>query len=163
MISVYYGNVSDADSIAKLFVENVDETYITASEEKYSRATIENGWSGDLYQNVRSEIIESIKNGNKIVLVMFDEQKLIGYTLTGIKENSCAELEDFVIHKDYRKNGLGKKLYERTVESCKKNNINTLFLEVGINNKKMHKFCQNNMLKTTSVIYYKKTKENVDE
>lgn len=164
MIKIYDANIADADNIAKLFVNNVDVNYITASEEIWSRATVEKGWNENLYENIRCEIIESLKNGDKIILVMLHDEKLIGYTLTAIKPNNCAELEDFVMDKEYRKKGLGKKLYEKTIESCQKNNINTLFLEVGINNKKMHKFCQSNDLKITSVRYYKKlTNESKNE
>ena len=96
MISIFYANPSDASPIAKLFVENVDESYITASEEIWNRATLENGWCNDLYDNVRLEILDGIKSGDKLILVMYDDEKLIGYTFTAFKNNSCAELEDFV-------------------------------------------------------------------
>jgi len=156
MISIFYANPTDASLIAKLFVENVDESYITASEQIWNRATLENGWCDDLYDNVRLEILDGIKSGDKLILVMYDDEKLIGYTFTAFKNNSCAELEDFVVHRDYRRDGLGKKLYDRTVEACKANNINTLFLEVGHNNSKMHSFCEKNGMQQTSVKYWQK-------
>lgn len=153
-IEIFYANPKDASDIAKLFIENVDESYITASEEIWGRATLKNGWNEDLYNNIRLEILNGIKEGDKIILVMYNCDKLIGYTFTAIKPNKCAEIEDFVVHKDYRRDGLGKKLYERTVEVCKKNEITTLFLEVGVNNHKMHKFCEINNLQQTSVRYW---------
>ena len=109
-----------------------------------------------LYDNVRLEILDGIKSGDKLILVMYDDEKLIGYTFTAFKNNSCAELEDFVVHRDYRRDGLGKKLYDRTVEACKANNINTLFLEVGHNNSKMHSFCEKNGMQQTSIRYWQK-------
>jgi GNAT superfamily N-acetyltransferase len=159
MIAIFNAGLVDADLIAELFVENVDETYITASEEIWNRARLKDGWNENLYNNVKEEILEGVKSKDKLILVMYDQDKLIGYTFTAFKNNFCAELEDFVIHRDYRRDGFGKKLYDKTIEMCKLNNIKTLFLEVGVDNLKMHNFCKRNSLKPTSTRYWQDLNE----
>jgi GNAT superfamily N-acetyltransferase len=154
MIVIFNAGHVDAQPIAELFIQNVDETYITASEQLWNRATLKNGWNENIYESIKEEILEGIKSKDKLILVMYEQDKLIGYTFTAFKNNSCAELEDFVIHRDYRRDGLGKKLYDKTIEICKLNNIKTIFLEVGVNNLKMHNFCERNGLKPTSTRYW---------
>lgn len=154
--NIYYANESDADKIAQLFINNVDDSYITASEEIWQRATIEEGWSTDLYNNIKTEILKSINNSEKLILVMYNHDELVGYTLSCIKPNKCAEIEDFVVDKEYRRFGFGKKLYEETCEILREDGVKTLFLEVGHNNLKMQKFCDSVNLKETSRRYYKK-------
>lgn len=147
--------INDATLIAQLFVNNTNDSYITAEEVFYSRATLDKGWNVNLYDVVLQELASAINNTNYIVLVVMHNEQIVGYTLTAIKPGNSAELEDFVIHKEFRKHGLGKKLYEKTVDLCKSLKIDSLFLDVGIQNKVMLNFCKALDLQPVSTKYYK--------
>lgn len=149
---------SDAYKLAKLFVDNVDETYITTGELLYSRATLESGWNSDVYDKVYEEILQSVDEKDRLILVLREEESILGFTFTAILQNNCAEIWDFVVDLKHRGLGYGKKLYDSTLEECKKLGIQTVFLEVGNDNHRMIKFCESSRLKPSSKKYYTKIK-----
>lgn len=52
-------------------------------------------------------------------------------------------IENVVTDKDYRKQGLGKKVLEKAIEAAKKNNCYKVILMSGIKRKEAHQFYEN--------------------
>ena len=158
MNNFYYrtANKADASAIAKLFVENVDESYITASEVIWDRATPEGRWKPDLFNTVAQEIELSADDNSKIILLFFLEQRLVGYTFSVIKPMGSAEVEDFVVAADCRGLGLGKAINEITAEHLRQAGCTNLFMEVGQNNERMKRFVAKDGMQETSTRYWKR-------
>lgn len=147
---------ADAEAIAKLFVENVDETYITASEAVWGRAVLDGGWAPNLYEVVREEAEAAVDLDDKLVICLFDDDgSLIGYTFTALKPSNCAEIEDFVLRKDKRGQGLGIMLHDVTQGALKEVECKTVFMEVSTENKNMQCFVERDGMKPTSIRYWK--------
>jgi len=68
-----------------------------------------------------------------------------------------AELRYFSISPNLRRRGLGKKLFNKFLQICKKENINKIFLEVSIKNKEAIGFYEYFRFKTIGIRkkYYK--------
>jgi diamine N-acetyltransferase len=83
---------------------------------------------------------DRIENNSSIVLVGEDENKIIGYILTFIKNHSIrsinpiAEVENMFIDKDFRKQGLGSKFLKETIKLAKEMGVKRLEVEVEARN-----------------------------
>jgi len=119
----------DFPTLAKLFVDNVDDTYITASEEEWGR-TINGKWKPNLYEIVLQEMID--RQDNVLILVLIHEEKIAGYTFSSLEETS--HLEDLMLDKTYRGQGLGKLLVSSTIQTLKEMGFATFRAELGKNN-----------------------------
>lgn len=65
----------------------------------------------------------SIEIKKEVFFVLKEENTLIGIISIIVWEGDLAELRDFVIKKEFRGKGYGKKLLENSIEWCKKNRI----------------------------------------
>lgn len=65
----------------------------------------------------------SIEIKKEVFFVLKEETELIGVISIVVWESDLAELRDFVIKKEFRGEGYGKKLLENSIEWCKKNRI----------------------------------------
>lgn len=157
MSNLHYRKASaqDAAEVAQFFIDNVDESYITASEVIWNRATPDGKWSPDLFEVVKQEIVISADAEDKLVLLFFLNERLVGYTFSAIKSCGAAEVEDFIIARDVRGLGLGKAINEITAEHLRQAGCTTLFMEVGANNSNMQKFVARDGMKETSKRYWK--------
>lgn len=148
--------IKDAEAIARLFIANVDESYITPSEVMWGRATLPTvKWTPDVDVIIRKEIEESVGDRSKLIIVMFSEDTLVGYTLSSVKQNGCAEIEDFVVSQSYRGMGIGQSLNRATTELLRSHGCNVLFMEVGAINEKMHRFVAADGMRPGSTRYWK--------
>jgi GNAT superfamily N-acetyltransferase len=92
--------------LAKLFVDNVDDTYITSSEEEWGRT--QNGkWKPNLYDIVLQEMID--RSDDIVILVLIHEENIVGYTFSSLE--TVPHFEDLMIDKSCRGKGYGKKLF----------------------------------------------------
>lgn len=107
---VRIAKVSEYPILAKLFEQNVDDSYLTKTEEDYGRA--ENGkWKDNLYEVVLEEMER--RSGEILLLSLVHSDNIIGYSFSSLS-NPC-HLEDLVIEKSYRSKGLGKFLISETI------------------------------------------------
>jgi GNAT superfamily N-acetyltransferase len=121
--------IEDFPTLAKLFVDNVDDTYITASEEEWGR-TINGKWKPNLYEIVLQEMID--RQDAVLILVLIHEEKIAGYTFSSIEETP--HLEDLMLDKTYRGQGLGKLLVSSTIQTLKEMGFTNFRAELGKNN-----------------------------
>jgi len=119
----------DFPILAKLFVDNVDDTYITASEEEWGR-TINGKWKPNLYEIVLQEMID--RQDNVLILVLIQEEKIAGYLFSSLEPTP--HIEDIMIHKSYRGKGFGKLILGRALATLKEMGFNKFRAEIGINN-----------------------------
>jgi len=115
--------------LAKLFAENVDDDYLTATEEDYGRA--ENGkWKPNLSQVVFEEMER--RSDKILILILLEGENIIGYSFSSL-ENPC-HLEDLVIEKSHRGRGLGKFLISETIKHLQGIGFEDFRGEIGPNN-----------------------------
>jgi ribosomal protein S18 acetylase RimI-like enzyme len=119
----------DFPTLAKLFVDNVDDTYITASEEEWGR-TINGKWKPNLYDIVFQEMID--RQDNILILVLIQEEKIAGYLFSSLEPTP--HIEDIMIDKAYRGKGFGKLILEYALNILKAMGFNKFRAEIGINN-----------------------------
>ena len=135
----------DFPTLAKLFIDNVDDTYITASEEEWGR-TINGKWKPNLYDIVFQEMID--RQDNILILVLIQEEKIAGYLFSSLEPTP--HIEDIMIHKSYRGKGFGKLILEYALNTLKAMGFNKFRAEIGINN-----IASQNMFKKFSEVEYK--------
>jgi GNAT superfamily N-acetyltransferase len=119
----------DFPTLAKLFVDNVDDTYITASEEEWGR-TINGKWKPNLYEIVLQEMID--RQNAVLILVLIHEEKIAGYTFSSLE--TTPHLEDLMLDKTYRGKGFGKLLISETINHLKSLGYTQFRAEIGKNN-----------------------------
>ena len=115
--------------LAKLFVDNVDDTYITSSEEEWGR-TINGKWKPNLYDIVLQEMID--RSDNILILVLIHEEKIAGYLFSSLEP--IPHIEDIMIDKNVRGKGFGKLILSYALNTLKKMGFNKFRAEIGINN-----------------------------
>ena len=115
--------------LANLFAKNVDDNYLTITEEDYGRA--ENGkWKPNLSDVVFEEME---RRSNKIlILILLENENIIGYSFSSL-EDPC-HLEDLIIEKSYRGKGLGKFLISETIKYLQNMGFKDFRGEIGPNN-----------------------------
>jgi GNAT superfamily N-acetyltransferase len=116
-------------TLSKLFVDNVNDTYITASEEEWGR-TINGKWKPNLYEIVLQEMID--RQDNVLILVLIHEEKIVGYTFSSLE--TIPHLEDLMLDRSYRGKGFGKLLIAETINYLKSLGYTQFRAEIGKNN-----------------------------
>lgn len=106
---------------------------------------------------------ELIKSGT--VWVAVDNNKVIGYLAGSIGEKpsyvttSLAELDNFYIEKEYRRQGIGKKLVEEFKQYCINNQIQEIKVTANAKNTNARAFYENNGFDDFEVTYKMKIGE----
>ncbi|MDE6967617.1 MAG: ribosomal protein S18-alanine N-acetyltransferase [Clostridia bacterium] len=101
---------------------------IATKEDIKDIAQIENICFKDAWSELM--LVESLDNGC-IMLVAEKDNKVIGYA--GIYPSG--DITNIAVLPEVRGNGYGKKLVENLIEIARKNNIDTIFLEVRQSNR----------------------------
>ena len=91
------------------------------------------------------------------ILVLKIDHRIVGmvsllYSISTALGGRVATLEDMIIHKDYRRKGLGKELFQEAIDFSKKRNCLRLTLLTGRNNEVAIKFYQHFGLKRSGMI-----------
>lgn len=115
--------------LAALFVDNVDDTYITASEEEWGR-TINGKWKPNLYEIVYKEMVD--REDTILLLVLEEDKNIIGYIFCSLED--VPHIEDIIIDKSQRGKGMGKFIVSEALSILKEMGFNSFRAEVGINN-----------------------------
>ena len=85
------------------------------------------------YNWTKSMFLEELENKNSFFKVLFLDNTLIGYIIYHIVLDE-AEILNIVIDNMFKRKNLGKYLLEQTINEISKQNIKTIFLEVGEKN-----------------------------
>jgi ribosomal protein S18 acetylase RimI-like enzyme len=93
------------------------------------------------------DLKQDIKDKNTMILLCESNSKLIGYIHLSIEGkskylniNKRGTIEDLYISKEYRKQGLGKRLVKEAINLFNKKNVNIIEVFVNADNKKALEF-----------------------
>jgi ribosomal protein S18 acetylase RimI-like enzyme len=107
----------------------------------------------------RDNLEEMLKDENKPIYVATIDNYVVGYAMCQIRiptsnmyPNKIFHLDDICVDEKYRKNGIGKALYQKVVELAKENNCYEITLNVWPGNEAALKFYEKMGLKTRSII-----------
>lgn len=73
------------------------------------------------------EYWKSLQNSSCII-VAFEDENIIGISRIITDFSMCAMIFDVLVHQKYRKQGIGEKIMEKTVEFCRENHIKNVSL-----------------------------------
>jgi ribosomal protein S18 acetylase RimI-like enzyme len=98
-----------------------------------------------------------IENKNGEIFIAEDDNKIIGHCIVSIREMTDheafydmknVEIEDLCVDEQYRKKGIGKKLFEEVKKYAKENGIKYIELQVWEFNKNAREFYEHLDMKT---------------
>lgn len=107
-------------SIQKMNESHIDEVY------EISRNTFPYPWS-------KKELLKEVYKNTSLNLVLFLDNKLIGFIQTWFLESE-ADIINIAIDEKFRNHGLGKFLLSYLIKSFKEIGVKTIFLEVRVSN-----------------------------
>ncbi len=95
---------------------------------------------GEYLGGIRSMLYEEILyNDMAHYFILADDEERIGYIGLWLTRPN-AEMINIVVKQEHRRSGYGKALVEHALEFCEDENIDTLTLEVNVNNTPAVKF-----------------------
>jgi PhnO protein len=109
----------------------------------------------DLYSNkLKYEIFakiykEKVFDNNSYYIVAVSNGKIVGVLTSEIqtklhREKKQSFIEDLIVDKDYRNNGIGKELLQNAIEYAKKQDCEVIELTSYLQNDDAHRFYENN-------------------
>lgn len=111
-----------------------------------------------------SSITPDHLNGKDLAIAVFDEDKLIGFLWVGLMaKNTLGWIDYFVIHPDYRTQGVGELLAKRALELGKQKGVKRAIAAIG--HHEFHSASAMNALKMAMIaepIPYTFIKGNID-
>ena len=127
-ITIRKAKQSDTESILSLWIEMMD--FHRRYDKHYSR-------SESSKKGFRKFLLENISSKKSLVLVASCNKKIVGYTIASIvKYPIILQLKQFgavyelVVHKKYRRNGIGEQLFTETKEWFKKRGLKRVEISV---------------------------------
>ena len=139
--------------MGKYKIEPMDSSHISGVFE-VGNLSLSESWS---YESIKKELSNKL---SKYFVALY-ENKVIGFIGMWIVFNE-GDITNVAVHPEYRKQGVGNLLIENLLSFCKKNNIDSLTLEVRESNfpaqslYKKHGFKEEGLRKN----FYNNPKEN---
>ena len=94
-------------------------------------------------------LLESIQTPH-LYFYVIEKEKVFGYIGACILAVQT-EILNFVIDENHQRNGLGQMLFDKVIEDSKKNNSESIVLEVKVNNQKGINFYEKNNFKVINI------------
>ena len=103
----------------------------------------------------------SLKDNNFYGIVAEENGIILGVLISLVinrlvKSKNILFVDDLIVNKDYRSNGIGDLLMQNTINFAKEHNCETIELKSYINNEKSHKFYEKNGFKKLHYVFKKK-------
>lgn len=93
------------------------------------------------FQDRINELTDNSKVGMKVNLVKDkDTGQYIGYCISTINKEMIGEIDSLYVEKEYRKQGIGSQLMERSLEWLDKNKVKSKIIAVGDGNENVIDF-----------------------
>lgn len=149
--------LKDLEEVQKLNYKLFDFEY------KNFDSTLNMNWTfSEIGENYFKKVIE-----NGTVWVAVDKDKVIGYLAGSMKNSNCivktvAELDNFYIEEEYRRQGIGRILVNEYKSYCKSKGIDTIDVTTNAKNKNARSFYEANGFDDEYEITYK-MKINMEE
>ena len=150
-----------APDLAKLFVANAGNAYISHGEIQEGRAINTADWSPDLESILTREF--SAASGNPPfkdanLIGVFQHDKIIGFMLLEFTEGpsgTYATMSDIIVDKHYRNMHVGEKLITWVSAQLQEKGIIEMYAESNITNEVAHVFLKNMGFRTISKVFRK--------
>jgi ribosomal protein S18 acetylase RimI-like enzyme len=94
------------------------------------------------------------KNPNTCFVAKNEIMEIIGTIMVG-NDGRRGHIYHLMVKPEYRRNGIGKKLLEKTEKALKKDGIRKIFLVVFVKNRSGNNFWENNGYKTRKDLNYR--------
>ena len=109
-VSITLATTNDLTAIAELMGEMID---VLRTKEGINR------------QELTQSLDKLYKTQNSYMLIAKKDDKVIGFTQfytrqTALNPKTCATLDELVVAKEYRRQGIGKLLIEKVIDECRK-------------------------------------------
>jgi GNAT superfamily N-acetyltransferase len=141
-------------AIANFIMQNVDQSYITASDMLIGRAADADGWSGHFMITLLNEIAARLPyrpgQRQRIMTASLDTA-LLGVALVSFSEYG-GMIEDFVVHSDHRRRGVGTQMLAWIRREAARERVPRLCAEVGPNNHDAQRFFYERRFKPASIV-----------
>jgi GNAT superfamily N-acetyltransferase len=124
-----------ADLLARFFVENVDETYISEADVTAGRALDTERWVGNLDEVVREELLSTQKQ----VWLAHEDGQTYGFAILDHTQE-WAVLEDIVVAKAARRSGGGAAMVKRLMACMRHQGHAGMKCECGPTNTRAQEF-----------------------
>lgn len=126
--------------VRKIRREDLDQTFNLLNE------LYDNRIQYDIYSK---KYEESLENDKYYSIVAEENNRIIGVLNSRLisrlaKSKDILYIDDLIVDKDYRNNGVGKSLLKNAVEYAKQSDCQTIELTSYITNENAHRFYQNN-------------------
>lgn len=155
-----------ARKLARLFSENLTESYISHSELQGPRARSPTEWVGNIAEVLEQDLLSRISNADDappnqstmLAAGISDSSNDIGLLLVTFSRAAAvpyAVLEDIVIRADHRDGGFGRQALDWYDAECRKRGIFRQFLESGASNDRAHKLFERDGYSKVSVVMMK--------
>jgi GNAT superfamily N-acetyltransferase len=100
-----------------------------------------NIYANKRFQDRVNELTDDSKVGMKVNLVKNkDTGQYIGYCISTINKEMIGEIDSLYVEKEYRKQGIGSQLMERTLEWLDKNRVKSKIVAIGDGNENVVDF-----------------------
>ena len=129
-VSITLATTSDLTAIAELMRELID---VLRTNEGINR------------QELTQSLDKLYKTQNSYMLVAKKDGKVIGFAQfytrqTALNPKPCATLDELVVNKEYRRQGIGKLLVEKVIDECRKLDCYEVELSTELTNTIAQKF-----------------------
>ena len=91
------------------------------------------------FQARKESFSDKIKNGKIFIVIAFHKDCKIGYCISSIIKNT-GEIDSLYVKPEYRKNRIGTKLIETSLDWIKSNNIKKIEINVAVGNEETFGF-----------------------
>jgi len=101
------------------------------------------------YEKFKENYKLKLKDRNSYNIVAVEDNKILGVLTSDIqvklrREKNQCYVEDLIVDKEYRNQGIGKKLLQHVINYARTNNCEIIKLSSFITNDKAHKFYESN-------------------
>jgi GNAT superfamily N-acetyltransferase len=155
-----------ARALAKLFTDNLTDSYISHGELQGPRALAPGRWVPNIAQVLEEDLRGRIRNAddpasNEFTMLaagLSDGVDEVGVMLATFSRAAAVPyciLEDIVIRTDRRNRGYGRQALDWLDRECQRRGIHRLFLESGVENKSAHELFERDGFKPVSVVMMK--------
>jgi len=146
----------DEETMVDLFLEEVDESYISHGEMQMGLSCDGVSYLPDFKEKWREYFARQVRDPQISVLIAEDNGEMIALAIFGIEsdfDKPYGVLYDFMVANKHRGQKVAEPLFNKICESFDKQNIDEMYFESGSNCHRAHTFYTRRGAKHISNIY----------
>jgi ribosomal protein S18 acetylase RimI-like enzyme len=149
------------EELARFFLRNASEEYISHGEIQDGRAEATGVWSADAQSVLTRQFLNGCRNEGdgkfaetRVALAQLNGLDVAAIAYVGMERTapvSYAILYDLLVRSDLRNLNIGSTLLSWLEKQLRKEEVRLLFLESGVNNERAHSFFKQQGFSTVSI------------